>query len=264
MYFTEEKIRQILTGSEEMIQKYQNRYRDFKSAVDTNAGYNVIWTEGIAEPFYIGYINDIEDSPERKILKSEPKKKEFRAKHYFKENEPVYSVFYNDKAEAVMEKFFVRNGNIRSGFRYYGNLSQISAEFFDESGKPVEYRSIEIKKPIHQPIEITVECFAYTYENDHIISAEYIRDLNISKPVMMYDNTLYKDWGRDLDYMLKTPPMNPNLTGRYDFIYGEHGSPVEFSRTEYSYCNVKTYQFKARKKVFDRFIKYGIPWFTKQ
>lgn len=263
MYFTEEKIRQIAAESEEMIQKYQNRYHDFKSSLDTS-GYKIIWAEGIAEPFYIGYINDIEDSPGRKILKSEPKSKEFCAEHYFSDNEPVYSVFLDDKAEAVMEKFFVRNGNTRSGFRYYGDLSQISVEIFDDDGKPVEYHSIELKKTIHQPVEITIECFVYTYEDSHIISAEYIRDLNISKPVMMYDDPLYKDWGRDIDYMLKTPPMNPKLTGRYDLIYGEHGSPAEFSRTEYSYCNVKTYQFKAKKKMFDRFVKYGIPWFTKK
>ena len=45
----------------------------------------MVWTEEIAEPYYIGYINDIKKMPSRKIFAREPKSKIYAAKHYFKD-----------------------------------------------------------------------------------------------------------------------------------------------------------------------------------
>lgn len=106
--------------------------------------------------------------------------------------------------------------------------------------------------------------FVYGYEYKHIVSAWCIDSFDISKEVTMYDDPMYNDWeNRSIEYKMSTPPMNPNFVAEYKFIYGENGSPSEYSRTEYRYCNVGTGQWKASKKVFEKFAKNGISWFNK-
>lgn len=265
MYFTKEMLTKIAEEDLELVHKYSDRYEKMKSAVDTSAEYDVVWAEGLAEPYYIGYINDIEKMPERKIFRREPKNKAFAAKHFFKDGRSVYSVFMDDKGEPVCEKFFSEQRNVRLGVMYYGRgLSEISTETFDDEEKPVSYRCTAIKKDIDRPAEMSCKCSVYGYEDKHIVSAWCIDSFDISKEVTMYDDPMYNDWGnRSIEYKMSTPPMNPNFVAEYKFIYGENGSPSEYSRTEYRYCNVGTGQWKASKKVFEKFAKNGISWFNK-
>ncbi|MGN0602538.1 MAG: hypothetical protein ACI4I2_01040 [Oscillospiraceae bacterium] len=263
MYFTKEMLQRIAKEELELVHKYSDCYEEMKSAVDTSAEYDVIWAEGLAEPYYIAYIKDIEKMPERKIFKKEPKNKAFAAKHFFKDGRPVYSVFMDDKGEPVCEKFFSEQGNVRLGAMYYGRrLSEISTESFDDERKPVSYRCTSIKKDIGRAVKMTCKCFVYDYEDKHIVSAWCIDSFDISKGVTMYDDPMYNDWkNRGLEYQMSTAPMNPNFVAEYNFTYGESGSPSEYSRTEYRYCNVSTGQWKASKKVFEQFNKNGIGWF---
>lgn len=265
MYFTKEILAEIAEEELELVHKYSDRYAQMKCSVDTDAEYDVVWAEGIAEPYYIGYINDIEKMPERKIFKREPKNKMFAAKHFFKDDKPVYSVFMDDKGEPVFEKFFAEQENVRVGALYrFGKLQSISSEIFDNDGKPVCYRCTDIKKDLGRPVLMTCQCFVYSYEDKHIVSAWCIDSFDISKEVTMYDEPMYKEWEKQsIEYKMSTPPMNPNIVNEYKFIYGGSGSPAEYSRTGYSYCNVSTRQWKAPKKVFDELCKNGIEWLNK-
>lgn len=265
MYFTKEILAKISEEELELVQKYSDRYTKMKCSVDMKAEYDVVWAEGMAEPYYIGYINDIERMPERKIFKREPKNKMFAAKHFFRNGRPVYSVFMDGKGEPSFEKFFAEQENVRVGVSYYsGRLFDISTEIFDDEGKPLCYRCTEIRKDIGKPVRMTCKCFVYSYEDKHIASAQCIDSFDISKKVTMYDEPMYKDWEiRSFEYRMSTPQMNPNIVNEYKFTYGESGSPVEYSRTGYSYCNVRTGQWKAPKKVFEQFCKNGIEWFSK-
>lgn len=265
MYFTKELLTKIAEEELLLVQKYSDRYGEMKCSADRGGECEVVWAEGIAEPFYSGYINDIEKSPERKIFRREPKNKAFAAKHFFIGGRPVYSVFFDGRGEPAFEKFFSEQGNVRFGVMYYGcGLSGISTETFDEEGKPVSYRCTDIKKDIGRPAEMTCKCFVYGYDDRHIVSAQCIDRFDISKEVTVYDDPMYSDWvGRSIEYKMSTPPMNPNIVSEYRFIYGESGFPSEFSRTGYSYCNVSTGKWKAPKRVFEQFDKNGIVLFKK-
>ena len=195
MYFTKEMLTKIAEEERELVHKFSDQYAEMKCSVDMGAEYDVIWAEGLAEPYYIAYINDIEKMRERKIFKKEPKNKVFSAKHFFKDGRPVYSVFMDDKGEPVCEKFFSEQGNVRLGMIYYGRrFSEISTETFDDEGKPVSYRCTAIKKDIGRPAEMTCKFFVYGYEYKHIVSAWCIDSFDISKEVTMYDDPMYNDW----------------------------------------------------------------------
>lgn len=273
MYFTETKLRQLAAEMEETVSRYKSKYYDLKSAVDTSAEYEAIWAEGHIEPHCADYIFDLENADcARKIFKSEPKKKAFRSKHYYKDNEPVYSVVFDGYGEAAREKFFVRGENslIGAAFSMPAGLFskpawlliELSETIYDEKQRPVEYRCINRNK-LSDPV---IDCCVYFYEGEHIISAEVMRELNAAKKIMMYDNPLYDNWNsRNIDYRLSVSPMNPQFVRTYEFIYGESGFPTEFVRTGYSYNTVTTRQWKiGKRKVLSKgFSECGIPWFTK-
>lgn len=265
IYFTKELISQIAKEELELVHKYADGYAELKALADTSAEYDVVWAEGMAEPYYIGYINDIEKMPQRKVFLREPKNKMFAAKHCFKNGKPVYSVFLNEKGECAAEKFFSEQGNMRVGTMFHGRkLHGVSSEVFDDDGKPVYYRYIEIKKNIGTPEQIISKCFVYGHEDGCITSAQCIDSFDITKEITLYDEPIYNDWlNRSVEYKLSVSPMNPNSVCEYRFIYGEKGYPLEFSRTEYKYCNVSTGQWKASKKTFEQFEKLGVKWFVK-
>ncbi len=262
MQFTEEKLQQMAADALDLIRQYKNKYYDLKKSVDTSAEYKVIWADGHDQPYHADYLSDIENMPERKIFRSEPRKKEYRAKHYFQENMPVYSVGFDNHDEAGYEWFFIRTGNVLIGAKYTissGILLELSAEFYDGNGRPVEYWCIAHA----DAAEPVLGCCIYQYEAGYIIAADCIRDFYIARPAMRYDHPLYQDWGKDLDRMLRTPPMNPQHVYTYQFIYGDSGAPVSYARTGYSYNTVTTGTWKAKKSLFSRFSEYGILWFNK-
>lgn len=265
MFFTKEILSKLAEDELELVHKYSDSYAEMKANVDKSAEYDVVWAEGIAEPYYIGYINDIEKIPSRKIFAREPKRKIYAAKHYFKDKEPVYSVFMDDKGEPASEKFFFEQNGLRLGILFCGSrLKGISSEFFDNEGKPVCYRYTEIKKDIGTPEQLICKCFVYVYEDKHIISAQCIDSFDLLKKITMYDDPIYKDWKKQsTEYMMSVPPMNPNIVSEYKFIYEGNGYPSEFSRTEYRYCNVGTNQWKAPKKTFEQLHKLSIDRFVK-
>ena len=60
MFFTKEILSKLAEDELELVHKYSDSYAEMKANVDKSAEYDVVWAEGIAEPYYIGYINDIE------------------------------------------------------------------------------------------------------------------------------------------------------------------------------------------------------------
>ena len=86
----------------------------------------------------------------------------------------------------------------------------------------------------------------------------------MTESVMMYNNTVYRDWNRQsIEYKMKTPKMNPETMCSYVFKYGESGAPVEYARTSFFHGTVSTEQCKIKKSLFRRFQEYKIPWFEK-
>lgn len=264
MYFTEVRLRQLIADLEELISRYKGRYYDLKKAVDVSDEYEAIWAEGHTEPHCADYIFDFEiKGCERKIFKSEPKKKAFRSKHFYKNNRPVYSVGFDGYGDPVIEEFYAYEGSslICAIFSLCdGKLIELYETIYVEKQRPAEYRFADL----HRYSVPVIDCCVYVYEGERIVSAEVMRELNTSKKIMMYDNMLYDNWnGKDVDYMLSTPPMNPQCVRKYEFIYGESGFPPEFVRTEYSYCTVTAGKWKTGNAVPIGFSKCGIKWFIK-
>ena len=264
MYFTEEVLRQITADMEELICRYKNRYYDLKNAVDASAEYETIWAEGHTEPHREDYIFDFEiKGCERKIFKSEPKKKAFRSKHFYKNDQPVYSVCFDNYGDPAIEEFFVYENTslICALFSLRdGKLIELYETIYDEEHRPAEYRFADL----HRYSVPVIDCCVYFYEGEHIVSAEVMRELNTAEKIMMYDDPLYENWrGRDIEYMLSTPFMNPKAVYTYEFIYGESDFPEEFARTEYSHCTVTTGQWKTGKAILKGFSQCGVKYFNK-
>lgn len=265
MYFTRDFLTDMANEELELIRRYSDSYDELRACVDVSSEYDVVWTEGMAEPYYIGYINDIEKMPSRKIFAREPKNKIYSAKHFFKNGEPVYSVFMDEKGEPACEKFYSFQDNMRVGVLFYGRrLCGVSSELFDSDGKPACYRYTEIKKDMRKSEQTVSKCFVYGYEDRHIVSAWCIDSFDLSKDIAMYDDSMYLDWiNQSIEYKMSVPPMNPNTVNEYRFIYGENGYPSEYSRTEYRYCNIGTGKWKAPKRIFEQLGKIGVMWFCK-
>lgn len=264
MYFTEAKLRQLAADMEKLIDRYKNRYYDLKKAVDASAVYEAIWAEGHTEPQCADYILDLEiKGCVRKIFRSEPKKKAFRSKHFYKNSLPVYSVCFGERGEPVIEAFFEYEGSsvVCALFSLTdGKLIELSETIYDKEQHPAEYRFADLQR-YSAPV---IDCCVYFYEWEHIVSADVIRELDTAGKITMYDDPAYENWyEKDIEYMLSAPHMNPKIVHTYKFIYRETGFPIEFVRTEYSHRTSTAGQWKAEKAIFKGFSDCGVKYFNK-
>ncbi|MGN0692772.1 MAG: hypothetical protein ACI4K7_10525 [Oscillospiraceae bacterium] len=254
MFYDKKMVDEISKGLTALRNEYENRYDFLKNSIALN-GADIIWCGTWAEPYHIDFISDIGDSTAlpRKIMKTkkEPKNKAYCSKHFFREKEPVYSVFFGENSEAVCEKFFLRNEKRIIGIKYIcgqKKLHEITVEHFDDSGNGVQFDIIQTAD--------NIKSRKYYYEYGAIIRAEAIDGYYPEKSVMWYDDERYKGIGNILPS--GCPCMNPAILEEYRFVYNDEGEPSEYMRKSYSYGRVSEHTWKFNAGLKKKYAEYGI------
>lgn len=254
MFYDKKTVTEISEELTALWHRYENQYDILKNGLDIDSA-DIIWCGTCAEPYHIDFISDIEDSTAlpRKILKTkkEPKNKAYCSKHYFREKEPIYSVFFGENSEVVCEKFFLRSGNRIIGIKYIcgqKKLHELTAEHFDESGNGVKFDMMQTAD--------NIKSRKYYYENSAIIRAEAIDGYYPEKEIMWYDDERYKGIGNILPS--GCPCMNPASLAEYSFIYNDEGEPSEYMRKSYSYGRLSEHTWKVNAGLRKKYAEYGI------
>ena len=151
------------------ITKLTAEYSDYPKAKNESID-EIIWSKGWIEPFCADYITEINDNTiiPRKLLKKEPKIKDYVSVHHMADNTPVYSKFYGDKDNVAYEKFFIKKENLLIGalFHYSDKkLCRLTVDHFDEKGRPIEFDRFSMDGESKRKLD----SIFYTYDNDRII-----------------------------------------------------------------------------------------------
>ena len=270
MYFTEERLREAVEEARELIREYTDCYSDLKVPSDDGnendvilsvehyekmvsehklSDYSMVWSESLFEPYNSFYITEIADNTilPRRICTGAVRKRAGKAVHYYCDGEPEYTAYYGKNDSVVREEFFVRRDDVRIGMLFPsggGDMSRITIEHFDEDNKPVNFLWMYVNSMLGGA------CGHYEYEDDRIVSAEYIMRLYLDRDVIAYEH----DDGLTV----------PGGLQRYTFVYPENGGLVtECIKEEYTSRRCESTKMKVPATIVRHLDEYGIKWFTK-
>lgn len=256
MIYSKKKMEEIVGEITKLVAEYSEYPKVKNESID-----EIIWSKGWIEPFCADYITEINDNTiiPRKLLKKEPKIKEYASEHYMINNTPVYSRFYGDD-KVFYEKIFIKKENLIIGVMFDfkdKKLYQLTVDHFDEKGRPIEFDRFSMDGESKRKLD----SIFYTYDNDRIIKAESIFSLDIDRELKLYDDELYVKIGLILDPSIER--MNPESVETFDFDYNDKMELDSCTRTAFSYGRVISHKWKIKKSIIKSYIECGIGWFGK-
>ena len=258
MIYNKKKIKEIIDEIKNLVEEY-SEYIKVKNCIDTEISDEIIWSKGWIEPFCADYITEINDNTiiPRKLLKKEPKIKEYASEHYMINNTPVYSRFYGDD-KVFYEKIFIKKENLIIGVKFDfkdKNLYQLTVDHFDENGRPIEFERFYMDNEGKQKID----SIFYNYYKDIIIKAELIFNLSIDSELRLYNDEIYKDVGLILNPLIEK--MNPEIVEIFDFDYSDINKLDSCTRTTFKYGKIINHKWKIKKSIIKSYIECNIKWF---